>query len=151
MSHGLKRCMRNAVLNPAWICFTWFGMTAGVSILATLARFAAPGLTRPAAFDVGRVTFAVLNKAEIAALILLLLVIRLSGRASTWWAVGGALALIVIAQSVWLMPELSSRAAMITAGVEPPASYVHGAYSVLELLKLGILFVSGFVALAQEK
>ncbi|MDX1507283.1 MAG: hypothetical protein R3358_03310 [Woeseiaceae bacterium] len=151
MPEGLKRCMRDAVLNPAWICFTWFGMTAGVSILSTLARFAAPSMTRPVAIDVGRVTFAALNKAELVALLLLLIVIRVSGRAAQWWAVGGVLALIVIAQSAWLLPELSSRAAMVTAGVEPPASYVHGAYSVLELLKLGILFVTGFVALAREK
>lgn len=151
MPEGLKRCMRDAVLNPAWICFTWFGMTAGVSILSTLARFAAPSMTRPVAIDVGRVTFAALNKAELVALLLLLIVIRVSGRAAQWWVVGGILALIVIAQSVWLLPELSSRAAMVTAGVEPPASYVHGAYSVLELLKLGILFVTGFVALAREK
>lgn len=151
MPEGLKRCMKTAVLNPAWVCFSWFGMTAGVSILATLAKFSAPSLSRPVAVDVGRVTFAALNKAELVALVLLLVVIRLSGRAARWWAVGGVLALIVIAQSVWLMPELSARAAQIAAGNEPPASYVHGAYSALELLKLGILFVTGFVALAGEK
>ena len=151
MPEGLRRCMQDALRNPAWVCFTWFGMTAGVSVLATLSKFSAPSLTLPVAIDVGRVTFAALNKAELVALILLLIVIRFSGRAAKWWAVGGVLALIVIAQSVWLLPELSARAALIAAGSEPPASWAHGAYSTLELLKLGILFVTGFVALAGEK
>ena len=151
MAKGLKRCMRDAVLNPAWVCFTWFGLTAGVSVLATLAKFSAPSLSRPAAIDVGQVTFSALNKTEILMLVLLLILIRASGQAARWWYVGAVLALIVIAQSVWLLPELSERAAMIAAGTEPPASWLHGAYTSLELAKLGILFVTGFVALAGEK
>lgn len=139
-----------ALANPAWVCFTWFGMTAGVALLATPARFSAPTVTREIGIDVGRFVFAALNKAELAALILLLFISRVSGRARRWWGIGAALALIVLIQSIWLLPELSARAEMIVSGNEPPASYLHAAYSILELVKLSLLFTAGLVALNER-
>ena len=51
----LKQASRKRFLavmrNPAWICLIWFGMTAGVSLLATPVRFTAPTITRPIALD----------------------------------------------------------------------------------------------------
>ncbi len=138
--------LKSAFSSPAWICFAWFGMTAGVSLLATPAKFAAPLITRPVALDVGAVTFAVLNKAEFVALILLLIVVRVSGRAAQWWAVCGVLALILVAQSAWLLPELTARAGMVASGMELPPSIAHSAYATLELTKLVILFAGGMVA-----
>lgn len=143
--------MQKAFKNPAWVCFTWFGMTAGVSLLATPLRFTANTITRPVALDVGQVVFAGLNKAELMALVALMIVVRVSGQARSMWAVCGVLAFIVIAQSAWLLPELALRTQMVIAGQEPPQSYVHAIYSTLELAKLGILFVTGFVALSEQK
>lgn len=151
MATRFKRCMMSAVRNPAWVLFTWFGMTAGISLLATPIRFSAATLTRPVALDVGRVVFAALNKAELMALVLLLIIVRASGRAQSYWVVCGVLALILIAQSAWLLPELAARTELVIAGRELPRSYVHAIYSTLELTKLGILFVTGFVALAEKK
>lgn len=136
-----------AVRSPAWICFVWFGMTAGISLLATPLRFTAPAITRPVAFDVGRVVFAGLNNAEFVALIIMLVLVRVSGLAKKMWAGCCAVALILIAQSLWLLPELSARARQIVAGEEVPPSYVHAAYSILELSKLLLLLYLGFVAL----
>ena len=143
-----KRSARKRILavmqNPAWVCLIWFGMTAGVSLLATSARFSAPTITRPIALDVGQVVFAALNKAELVALILLLIVVRVSGKAKELWGWCGAIALILLAQSMWLVPALSARTQQIIAGIEPPPSYLHGAYSVLELSKLLLLLYLGF-------
>mgnify|MGYP001811732569 CR=1 FL=1 len=108
--------IRNAFLNPAWICFTWLGLTVGVSMLATPMRFTAETITRPIALDVGRVVFAALNKAELFALVLLLTVVRVSGRSRELWAWCGVLTLIVVAQGVWLIPELAARTDIIIAG-----------------------------------
>jgi hypothetical protein len=144
----LKQASRKRFLgviqNPAWICLIWFGMTAGVSLLATPVRFSASTITRSIALDVGQVVFAALNKAEFVALIILLILVRVSGKARELWAGCGALALILIAQSMWLLPELSARTQQIIAGVEPPPSYAHGAYSILELSKLLLLLYLGF-------
>lgn len=143
--------IRNAILSPAWVCFLWVGITVGVSLIATPVRFTAASITRPVALDVGRVVFAALNKAEIVALILLLLVVRIAGLSRKWWAVCALLALIVIAQGVWLIPELAARTDIIMSGGEPPPSYAHAVYSSLELIKIGLLLFFGFSALAEQR
>ena len=140
---------RNALLNPAWICFIWVGITVGVSMLATPVRFTAASITRPVALDVGRVVFAALNKVELVALVLLLIVVRVAGLARRWWALGAALTLIVLAQGLWLIPELSVRTDIIMAGGEPPPSNAHAIYSSLELVKIGLLLYCGFTSLAR--
>ena len=144
----LKRASRKRFLavvrNPAWICLIWFGMTSGVSLLATPVRFSAPSITRAIALDVGQVVFAVLNKAEFVALILLLIVVRVSDTAKSLWAGCGVLALILLAQALWLLPALAARTQQIIAGTEPASSIVHGAYSLLELSKLLLLLYLGF-------
>ncbi len=144
----VKQASRNRIMslvrNPAWVCLIWFGMTAGVSLLATPVRFSASTITRPVALDVGQVVFAALNKAEFVALIVLLILVRVSGFAKHLWAGCGVLALILITQSMWLLPELSARTQQIIAGVEPPPSIAHGAYSILELSKLLLLLYMGF-------
>ena len=142
---------RNALSNPAWVCFLWAGMTVGVSMIATPVRFTAETITRPIALDVGRVVFAALNKAELAALVILLIVVRMSGRAARLWGFCGALALTVIAQSAWLTPELAERTQMIINGIEPPSSYAHAIYSSLELLKIGLLLYLGFSSLDSSR
>lgn len=123
-------------------------MTIGVSMIATPMRFTAETITRPIALDVGRVVFAALNKAELVALVILLIVVRVSGRSVRLWGFCGALALIVIAQTVWLTPELAARTEIIIAGGEPPKSYAHAIYSSLELLKIGLLLFLGFSSLS---
>lgn len=142
--------IRNALLNPAWVCFTWIGLTVGVSMIATPVRFTAVSITRPVALDVGRVVFAALNKAEFVALVLLLVVVRASGRSRELWAWCSLLILIVLAQGAWLIPELAARTDVILAGGEPPASYAHAIYSTLELLKIGLLLFLGIRSLADD-
>ena len=143
--------IRNALLNPAWICFTWLGMTVGITMLATPVRFTAASITRPVALDVGRVVFAALNKAELLALVLLLIIVRASGRSRELWAWCSVLILIVLAQGVWLIPELAARTDIILAGNEPPASYAHAIYSTLELAKMGVLMFLGFRSLTESR
>ena len=151
MASTLAFRLRRAFSNPAWICFLWFGLTAGISLLATPVRFASQELARDVKFEVASIVFTALNKAELMALVVFLIVIRVSGAAARWWAVAGLLVLIVMAQSVFLLPELVERADMVVRGIEPPPSYVHMAYSTLELTKLAILFVTGVIALGWER
>ena len=136
------------VRNPGWACFAWFGLTAGISLLEAPVKFTAPALSRAAALDVGRVVFAALNKVELFALILTRVLVRTAGLARYLLAPAGALALIVIAQSAWLLPELSRRSRQIVSGVEPPDSPAHAIYAVLELTKLALLLYLGFRSLA---
>lgn len=148
---AFKSAFAAAILNPAWVCFTWFGMTAGIALLETPLRFTAPSVTRAIGVDIGRIVFTALNKAELVALIILLIVVRASGRARTWWALCGVLALIVLLQSAWLLPALSARADIVIAGGEPPPSAVHAIYSTLELAKLVLLAAGGLYALGDRR
>jgi hypothetical protein len=142
--------IRNALLNPAWVAFTWLGMTIGISMIATPARFSAESITRPVALDVGRVVFAALNKVELLALVLLLVVVRVSGRSRNLWAWCSVLVLIVVAQGAWLIPELAARTDIILAGREPPPSYAHAIYSTLELAKVAVLLFLGVRSLSER-
>lgn len=143
--------IRNAILNPAWVCFLWVGITVGVSMIATPVRFTATSITRPIALDVGRVVFAALNKVELAALATLLIIARVAGVTQKWWAACAFLTFIVLAQGVWLIPELAERTDIIMAGGEPPPSYAHAIYSSLELAKVGLLLYFGFSSLAERR
>jgi hypothetical protein len=144
----MLKALADKIRNPAWLSFTWFGLTAGISLLESPARFAAPALSRVAAIDLGRVVFALLNKVELLALALLLVIVRLSGQGRRFWAECALLTLIVIAQSVWLLPELAARSLQIVAGADPAPSFAHGAYATAELIKLALLLSLGFRALA---
>ena len=148
MNRQMFANLKKSVLNPGWLCFSWFGMTAAISLLESPARFAAPALSRAAALDLGRVVFAALNRAELIALVLLLLLVRISGTARRFWGETGALALIVMAQSVWLLPALAARSLEILAGSEPEPSLAHPIYIVLEMLKLLLLLSLGFRSLS---
>lgn len=143
MNHTSRKCILAVIKSPAWVCLIWLGMTAGVSLLATPARFTAETITRPIALDVGRVVFAALNKLEFVALIILLILIRLSGRAKELWAGAATLTLILIMQAMWLLPQLVERSDQIIAGIEPAPSMAHAVYSVLELLKIFLLLYVG--------
>lgn len=143
------RQLLTAVGNPAWLCFCWFGISSGAGLLATVARFQAGSLTRPVALDVGREVFALLNQIELLMLVAFLVLIRVTGQARGYLVVGGALALIVMLQSAWLLPTLSARTDIVLAGGTPPESMTHALYSGLEIVKLGLLLGGGFSALAK--
>lgn len=147
----MPKHFRNALLNPAWVCFLWTGITVGISIIATPVRFTAASITRPVALDVGRVVFAALNKAELAALVLLLIIVRVAGLSRQWWIACAMLTLIVLAQGAWLIPELAARTDIIMAGGEPPPSYAHAIYSSLELAKIALLLYFGFSELSAKR
>ena len=147
---SVSRQIRNALLNPAWVCFTWIGLTVGISMIATPVRFTAGSITRPIALDVTRVVFTALNKVEFLALVLLLVIVRASGRSRELWAWCSVLILIVLAQGAWLIPELAARTDIILAGGEPPPSYAHAIYSTFELIKIGLLLFLGLRSLSES-
>jgi hypothetical protein len=140
----LLKGLSAGIRNPAWLCFVWFGLTAGISLLEAPVKFTAPTITREIALDVGRVVFLALNRVEMIALILLLVLIRVSGWSRRLWPAWAPLVLIMIAQTAWLLPELAERSKLIVTGLDPGPSIAHGAYAVLELLKLVLLLFLGF-------
>lgn len=133
--------------NPAWVCFTWFGVTLGMSLLAVPAIFQADSVDRAGALDVAREVFLMLGRVELGLLVLLLVLIRVTGRSAVLWVPAALLALIVIVQNAWLVPELAARTDMIVDGREPPPSMAHAAYSISGLVKLVLLLGTGVATL----
>ena len=137
--------------NPAWVCLLWCGLTAGVTLLAIPGIFQAESLARKEALDTARTVFELLAKAEFVLLVLFLILVRTSSRASALWAWCGFLALIMIAQGAWLIPELAARTDIVLSGGEPPPSHAHAIYSTLELAKIGLLLFLGFRSLGESR
>jgi hypothetical protein len=129
-------------MQPRAIALAWFGMSAAFALLAVPAVFSS-GLERPLTFLVTRSIFVVLNQAELVALIVLLITIRVAGLTRKFWHVAALLALIQIAQASWLLPALSERTDVLLSGQTPPPSMVHGIYSGLHLVKLSLLLFVG--------
>ena len=132
---------------PAWLCFLWLGLTAGISLLESPLRFTVATLPREAAFDLGQVVFNALNTVELVLLLILAVLVGISGNARQLRLGFALLALMVAVQSIWLLPELTERAAMVVAGIDPPVSIVHRAYVTTEITKLLTLFWLGLRSL----
>lgn len=117
----------------------WFGIVAGVSCLATPVKFRAPSLSRPAALDVGRHTFHLLQRVE-RVLAWTALFTALAWRpVAPLWSGLPVLAVILAIQAFWLLPTLETRVEAALSGAPTPPSGHHRLYAALEGLKLIVL------------
>src|SRR5690606_15641277 len=111
-----------------------------VSFIATVAKFNAPSLTLPVALEVGKYTFAPLARTEWVLALLLAVLVMASGFDRIRVLVFAALAAILLAQALWLLPALDARVDAIIAGGTPPPSRLHVVFVACEGAKLLLLF-----------
>lgn len=125
------------------VAMLWLGLLLGVAFLATPAKFLAPSLSLPVALDVGRHTFHAFNKIEW---VLAAILIVLPFGAGTAWLrlLAIAAGLLVIVETVWMLPLLDSRIGLIIAGGTPPPANLHGLYIAMEITKLLVLAAIAF-------
>lgn len=135
-----------AVAATAAVACCWVGLVFGVSFLATVAKFNAPSLTLPVALDVGRHTFAPLARAEWALAILLAASIVLGTPTPFRLAAFSAIAAILLAQALWLLPALDVRVDAIIGGGTPPPSSLHLVFVAGEAMKLLLLLTLAVAA-----
>lgn len=129
----------------AIIVFLWAGMILGISFLESWAKFHAPSLTKPVGLDVGRTIFTYFHRVQTG---LALLVITLSVFASVSFEIYlmlGGFILILCIQSIWLLPRLNERVSIIIAGGQPPSSFTHAFYGIVEIVKFILLCFSGII------
>lgn len=130
--HALSRLAVPAIAPLAWV---WIGLLLGVSFFATPIKFQAASLARPVAFEVTGVTFAAFNRIEIGLALVLLALVIVNGRR----AIGGLAAVVaalVATQTLWLLPDLLHRVALVQEGQALPPSTVHAFYSGAEIAKV---------------
>ena len=131
----------------AALCWLWAGMIMGISFLETPVKFTAPSVTLPIGLDIGRHVFGVFNRVEIGAVLVACALLLYLRPPSALWIALGVAALVVLLQSVWLLPVLDARVSIILAGETPPRAPYHLIYVALELAKLSALISAGAIAL----
>jgi hypothetical protein len=122
----------------------WAGLALGVAFVATPAKFLAPSLSLPVALDVGRHTFAVYDRLELAMLAAWLTLGLWSANRPRWCLAVLVPGAVIAAEVFWLLPALDRRVAVVLAGgslVDDPV--LHGAYIVGEVVKAAALLVAG--------
>jgi len=126
--------------------FLWIGFVCAISFLEAWLKFRAPGITMPLGLGIGRLVYSVLNKIEWVFAIAIILTMFL--RAKPFFLPANmpaivAVMLVLLIQTLWLLPVLDARATMLIAGKTPgPASY-HIYYVAGEVIKVAGLFIFG--------
>ena len=133
------------VRNPIALYCTllWVGFVCAISFLEAWLKFRAPGVTLPIGLGIGRLVFGALNKVELlfaAAVVIDLLRTRTPVRQ---WALIVLPVVLLLLQTVWLLPVMDARAELVIQNGPAPASHMHIVYVVFEVLKVGTLALFG--------
>jgi len=125
--------------------FIWIGFVGAISFMEAWLKFRAPGITLPLGLGIGRLVFSALNKVEWVLSIAIIASMMYAGLKQMEWRHLFFLIpfLIVLLQSVWLLPVLDARAEMHIQGQAVPSSNVHLYYIILEIVKVLSLTILG--------
>jgi hypothetical protein len=132
------------------LIFVWAGMVLGISFLEAPLKFQAPNVTLAIGVGIGRLVFGTLNKIEIvfsASLVLLSIVIHPSRRIVYFLSF---IIMVLMVQSLWLLPALDARAQLIAAGGVPSGKSPHLFYVAGEVAKLPALVWGGLVFFSES-
>lgn len=122
------------------ITFLWLGFVGAISFMEAWLKFRAPGITLPLGLGIGRLVFGALNKVEWVLAIALLVPLLRQG-----FPLGSSDRLLLIPlvilllQTVWLLPVLDHRAALHIEGQMVEKSLHHVYYVGCELVKVVFL------------
>lgn len=125
--------------------FLWLGFVGAISFMEAWLKFRAPGITLPLGLGIGRLVFHALNIVEwvllIGKLINLYLHHGFSYQPFYFWLIIPIV--ILILQTIWLLPALDARAELYIQGEVVPPSKLHFVYVLFELLKVSFLITFG--------
>ncbi len=127
------------------LTFTWCGLVLGLSFIEAPLKFQAPDITRELGLGIGQLVFNALNRIEwflSAAALMLLLAVK-----PTKWIIGliAVVVVIVLVQTLVLLPVLDARIDLIRQGTEPEPSSAHYTYIAVEIIKLLCLPTAGWL------
>ena len=125
------------------ITFIWVGMVLGISFLEAPLKFTAPNITLKLGLGIGKVVFGALNKIEIIFSLILITSFFIGNFPLKSNYAYGVVVLILLMQSLWLIPVLNHRADLIIAEEKVSESYHHILFIILELIKLLFLTIAG--------
>ncbi|MCB9262833.1 MAG: hypothetical protein H6607_10705 [Flavobacteriales bacterium] len=125
--------------------FIWIGFVGAISFMEAWLKFQAPGITLPLGLGIGQLVFKALNRVEIVLSVTILVSMLYAGIKGFEWQHLLILIpfLIVLLQTVWLLPALDFRAEMHIQGLTVPPSNLHFYYVILEFIKVVCLSIFG--------
>lgn len=131
--------------------FTWIGFVGAISFMEAWLKFRAPGVTLPIGLGIGRLVFAALNKVEWVLLIGILVSVTFKGMARPTKVSLILAGIILVLQTLWLLPALDTRAELYISGASVPPSNIHLYYVAAEGIKMMALIVLGIGLLTEKK
>lgn len=126
------------------IPFIWFGCIGAISFMEAPLKFSAPNITLALGLGIGRIVFQTLNKIEIIFAVLMIISLFLKRPKTKFSFYSFAVILILlILETVWLLPLLDARAEQVINGTAAPFSNAHIFYIVFDAIKFLLLFALG--------
>ena len=126
----------------------WLDCFMAISFMEAPLKFTAPGITVAQGVQIGRVVFSVLNKCEWAFLLLIVItcfVDRPRTPVLYFIIIAG---IILLAETVWLLPQLDIRATQYISGHQLQGKDIHWIYILLDIVKIPLLFMIGWQEVA---
>ena len=127
------------------VTFIWIGLVLAISFLEAWLKFRAPGVTAAIGLSIGRLVFSALNKIEWALAVVLVIgtIARKEPLFSTGNLMISVIAVILVIQTMWLLPALNKRAHRVINNQPVKPSGLHVLFIAAELIKVGLLFTMG--------
>ncbi len=125
--------------------FLWLGFVLAISFMEAWLKFEAPNITIPLGLGIGRLVFTALNLVELTLVIVITASIVLSNSFTPHkqYLFFYLAALIVLIQTLWMLPALDARATEVIAGNDSGTSLMHLYYIIIEFVKVISLVVFG--------
>ena len=139
----------NQVKSPIIVVsiFLWIGFVCAISFMEAWLKFRAPGISVGLGLGIGRLVFNALNKVEWVLALVILVNLFLSQQkiiCARQFLFFVPFILLII-QTVWLLPVLDARAEMHIQNQVVPPSNLHFYYVGAELIKVTSLGVFGIL------
>jgi hypothetical protein len=127
--------------------FLWIGFVCAISFMEAWLKFRAPGISVGLGLGIGRLVFNALNKVEwiLALVILVNLFLSQQKMISPQQFLFFAPFILLIIQTVWLLPALDARAELHIQNQEVPPSILHFYYVGAEIIKVTSLGIYGIL------
>lgn len=136
--------MRTKLKITIAIIFIWIGFVCAISFMEAWLKFRAPNITTALGLGIGQLVFGALNKVELflSSSIIILSAFRLKNSRTLNLYFVIALVILLL-QTLWILPELNERATKIIQEITVPKSQLHFVFVALEIIKVICLFLFG--------
>ena len=121
----------------------WLGFFMAISFMEAPLKFTAPGLSMAEGLQIGKIVFKALNTCEWILLLIILITCFAKRTSRKGFYLVTAAAVILAAETGWLLPILDQHANEIIRGGMVTDDYLHWCYIILEVLKVPVLLLIG--------